>query len=263
MHDEFEILEFLRQSPDDLSRRLVYADWLEERGSTQADYVRIVCSPHYGEDRRQRREALELWRKHVRKWNGRIYRLLQHSPLGNHWGKYSHPRKRPVRRWIYARGCIEILVMPVWALREHLQEAIRVGPVNTLKLKVRTEFANVEALRFKLKKAKSLKSISRIDLRDCFGSRLDWIQLLQLESLSNIVELRLGRIQLPRTSRKEQKSIQREFLKQLFQTFPKLQSVFVYKKRLSDPCYVRSNSKRQGEIRVEQTRSEMYSELPG
>jgi uncharacterized protein (TIGR02996 family) len=42
MGDEEAFLRAIAQAPDDDAPRLVYADWLDERGDPRADYVRVV-----------------------------------------------------------------------------------------------------------------------------------------------------------------------------------------------------------------------------
>jgi uncharacterized protein (TIGR02996 family) len=41
MSDEKVFLDALRKDPDDDDARLVYADWLEERGDVRAEYLRL------------------------------------------------------------------------------------------------------------------------------------------------------------------------------------------------------------------------------
>jgi uncharacterized protein (TIGR02996 family) len=43
MSDDAPFIEVIRQDPDDASRRLVYADWLQERGDPRAEYLRLGC----------------------------------------------------------------------------------------------------------------------------------------------------------------------------------------------------------------------------
>ena len=44
MSDEAAFLDALRANPADDTTRLVYADWLDERGDDRARYVRLVCA---------------------------------------------------------------------------------------------------------------------------------------------------------------------------------------------------------------------------
>jgi uncharacterized protein (TIGR02996 family) len=42
--EEDAFLEQIRERPSDNALRLVYADWLEERGDVRAEYVRVLCA---------------------------------------------------------------------------------------------------------------------------------------------------------------------------------------------------------------------------
>src|SRR5437764_14382885 len=43
MTDEASLVRAIRDDPDDLALRSVYADWLEERGDPRAELVRVQC----------------------------------------------------------------------------------------------------------------------------------------------------------------------------------------------------------------------------
>lgn len=70
-NDHFE--QAILDNPEDISTRLVYADWLEERGDARAEYIRLEvelsqCSKP-DENREKKRARLEELRKTVdRKW---------------------------------------------------------------------------------------------------------------------------------------------------------------------------------------------------
>jgi carbon storage regulator len=61
--EERAFLDAIRQRPDDEGVRLVYADWLEERGDPLAEFVRVQC-------RRKEiaRRAQALWAEHGNDW---------------------------------------------------------------------------------------------------------------------------------------------------------------------------------------------------
>jgi uncharacterized protein (TIGR02996 family) len=44
--DEDALIQAVREAPDDQGVRLVYADWLEERGDARADFLRLECALH-------------------------------------------------------------------------------------------------------------------------------------------------------------------------------------------------------------------------
>ena len=41
--EESAFLQAIRKKPTDNAQRLVYADWLEERGDRRSDYLRVLC----------------------------------------------------------------------------------------------------------------------------------------------------------------------------------------------------------------------------
>ncbi len=41
MKEEQGFLDALRENPDDNATRLIYADWLEERGDIRGEYLRL------------------------------------------------------------------------------------------------------------------------------------------------------------------------------------------------------------------------------
>ena len=43
MNHEEEFLQQIVAAPEDVEPRLVYADWLEERGDPRGDFIRIQC----------------------------------------------------------------------------------------------------------------------------------------------------------------------------------------------------------------------------
>jgi uncharacterized protein (TIGR02996 family) len=43
MNDEIPFLDEIKANPGDLTLRLVYADWLEERGDARGEYLRVDC----------------------------------------------------------------------------------------------------------------------------------------------------------------------------------------------------------------------------
>ena len=42
MHDEQAFLQAMQENPDDTFLRLVFADWLEERGDQRAELIRLL-----------------------------------------------------------------------------------------------------------------------------------------------------------------------------------------------------------------------------
>jgi uncharacterized protein (TIGR02996 family) len=76
MSDEDALLLGIIENPDADAPRLVYADWLEERGKQErAEFIRVQCElaklPE-GDPRRARLEPRErrLLKKHKKEWSG-------------------------------------------------------------------------------------------------------------------------------------------------------------------------------------------------
>lgn len=61
MTDEEGFLRAIRLNPDDLVVRLVYADWLDERGDPRGEYVRLCCRLAEVRDKID-----QTWRRDVR-----------------------------------------------------------------------------------------------------------------------------------------------------------------------------------------------------
>src|SRR5262245_6704763 len=60
MGEDESFLAAISATPDDGALRLVYADWLEERGDARCEYLRLLCALATLPRRRTRkREALE------------------------------------------------------------------------------------------------------------------------------------------------------------------------------------------------------------
>ncbi|MFL5340268.1 MAG: TIGR02996 domain-containing protein [Gemmataceae bacterium] len=76
-------LQAIRANPDDDGPRLVYADWLEERGECdRAEFIRVQCELEYAPDDQRwealTRRAAELLTAHEEEWLGRWPRRLLH-----------------------------------------------------------------------------------------------------------------------------------------------------------------------------------------
>jgi uncharacterized protein (TIGR02996 family) len=68
-------IEAIRDAPDDDTPRLIYADWLEERGDPHGEFIRLQCALVKLRNRDSRREMLarrerELWERHRKVWLG-------------------------------------------------------------------------------------------------------------------------------------------------------------------------------------------------
>jgi len=72
---ERELLQAIREAPNDNGPRLVYADWLTERGDRRGEFIMLHC--HHDLDVRQR--ALPLLYTHPATWMASLPRWV-HQP---------------------------------------------------------------------------------------------------------------------------------------------------------------------------------------
>jgi uncharacterized protein (TIGR02996 family) len=84
--DEEAFLAAIRRNPPDNGIRLVYADWLEERGDDRrAEYVRLLCrwvASHPAADRQLIRRERELRKGLGRGWLARVRGMRVREPSG-------------------------------------------------------------------------------------------------------------------------------------------------------------------------------------
>jgi uncharacterized protein (TIGR02996 family) len=137
--DEVGFLRTAAANPADDLTRLVYADWLEERGDevsvARGRFVRLqVKRAGLSATDPQWKAALDeerdLLRRFGRKWNGSIHRRLYQHGLR----QKVDARSGPIRGWRYTRGMVgtvkaewsAVLVSPDWVFG--------LGPVRRLRI---------------------------------------------------------------------------------------------------------------------------------
>jgi uncharacterized protein (TIGR02996 family) len=121
-HDE-AFLRAIIADPDDDGPRLVYADWLEERGDPQGEFIRVqlaLASLPEGDPRRWELEAREgsLLKDHESEWVG---------PLGR-------PLAGMLSGWAFRRGFIEELTVEARGLLPHADTVFRLAPIRHLQV---------------------------------------------------------------------------------------------------------------------------------
>ena len=88
-------LQAIIENPDDDAPRLVYADWLEERGDPRGEFIRVQCDlarmapgdPRYFE---LYRRTEQLWAAHSETWLQPFHRALAERSLSFHALFYGH-----------------------------------------------------------------------------------------------------------------------------------------------------------------------------
>ena len=90
-------LQAILENPDDDTPRLIYADWLEERGDPRGEFIRVQChlaAMSADDERRARLEQYEreLLARHQDRWLGELQPFL--------------------RGWTFRRGFLDSITVP-------------------------------------------------------------------------------------------------------------------------------------------------------
>jgi uncharacterized protein (TIGR02996 family) len=120
MTDRAGFLQAIREAPDDIALRLVFADWLEEQGDPLADFIRLQFEVErlreQGDDHLRQLEWREwemLW-EHRSDWLGPLGNLLREPGYDPFW---------------FRRGLVETAAVPVELFLEWGEEIRRRCPV--------------------------------------------------------------------------------------------------------------------------------------
>jgi uncharacterized protein (TIGR02996 family) len=139
MDDELAFFRAAAAEPDDDTVRLVYADWLDERGdgasATQAAFARLqvrrsrldVFDPGRAGLLEQESDCL---RRHARDWNGRIHRRMHRAGLRD----LVDARRGLIRNWGYHRGMVSRVRVAADGLAAHPELVFSLGPIQGLEL---------------------------------------------------------------------------------------------------------------------------------
>jgi uncharacterized protein (TIGR02996 family) len=138
--EEDALFQAVLAAPDD-TPRLIYADWLEERGDPRAELIRVQCGqidlPFFleGDPRNTELAArLKLVRTSLRRWDGALRRRLARGPLHNQ----ALRRRGQLSGWAYRRGFIEAIAMQLDAFLDHAETVFsQVGPVRYIRFPMR------------------------------------------------------------------------------------------------------------------------------
>jgi uncharacterized protein (TIGR02996 family) len=90
---EHAFLQAILENPDDDAPRLIFADWLEERGnSDRAEFIRLQC----GRSRTQREKELLDW--HWERWSQPILNIIPHLKKNDICYRHGFPFRIAFRR---------------------------------------------------------------------------------------------------------------------------------------------------------------------
>jgi len=123
-------LQAIIENPDDDAPRLVYADWLEERGDPRGEFIRVQCQLARLPDNDSARPAFvqrehDLLAAHEEQWVAPLRPLLFDQPLPT--DEFCPPLME--RAWQFRRGFVERVALRVSAFLERADEVFRLAPV--------------------------------------------------------------------------------------------------------------------------------------
>ncbi len=170
MNEDREFLDEILRWPDNLAARLIYADWLEERGEPRGEFIRVQCElERIGEDslrgQQLARRAQELLVEHETAW--------------------VEPLLPVVKRWRFRRGFVEVVKMSMRNFVRHGDVLFQSFPVRTVFFTGnRQEFAPVI-------ESPNLARLTQINLNGCEIESSEVEGLVRRASLDRLIGLDL------------------------------------------------------------------------
>ncbi len=117
---ESAFLEAILADPDDDSPRLIYADWLDERGDAdRAEFIRVQCALHGAPARDPRRPA----------WGDR-----QTALLAEHGAEWLGSLRGLFYLWAFRRGFLEEVTLKAQVFLDTAGSLFRMAPVRLVRL---------------------------------------------------------------------------------------------------------------------------------
>jgi uncharacterized protein (TIGR02996 family) len=186
-------IQSIIEHPEDWNRRIVFADWLEEHQSSQADYIRICHElaqleshePSSSKSQNLKERALAHIELDQRKWNAPVHRILSKTAVRK------SSRRGGIRRWSYSRGCIEHVDLTMATFENHLDTVLGIGPIRSIKLVGPETISPPQAVEL-IGRCERMRRIQRLNLRSIACPRQNWESLFSESSLGNLTHLVLG-----------------------------------------------------------------------
>lgn len=117
MNPEDAFLQAILETPDDAAPRLVYADWLEERGDPRAEFVKVQCALAGATADDQLRHALQVREKRL---------------LARHAGDWCAPLGLDPDQCEFRQGFVEAVEIHSDRFLERPEAPFRVAPVRQI-----------------------------------------------------------------------------------------------------------------------------------
>lgn len=120
MSDANAFLDAILAEPDDIASRLIFADWLEERGDPRGEFIRIQCA---------------LSGNHLDDLQRVRFTIRQQELLAQHEAEWAAPFQGAAGGWTFRRGFIEEVVFDAEAFLEKAPGLFQTAPIRHLTLK--------------------------------------------------------------------------------------------------------------------------------
>jgi uncharacterized protein (TIGR02996 family) len=166
------LLEAILADPDDDSPRLIYADWLDERGDAdRAEFIRAQCALHGAPADDPRRPA----------WRGREAALL-----ADHAAEWLGPLRGQFYLWAFRRGFLEEVTLNAPAFLDGTAALFRAAPVRLVRLLKATGVMD------RLANCPQLRRVAALHLTGCGVGNAGAAALADSPHVAGLVTLRLG-----------------------------------------------------------------------
>ena len=169
--EELAFLARIRDQPDDDGPRLIFADWLAERGDPRGEFIRVQCALARLPPEDPRRESL---------------REREQTLLKTHEAAWTESINGVVSGWEFRRGLLEAVSVEATAFLERGQELFRLGPIR------RIRFLEAGKCFPALMESPLLGRIREIDLCSCFLGNSGPAALVRCRHLGRLEVLDLG-----------------------------------------------------------------------
>jgi uncharacterized protein (TIGR02996 family) len=128
MTDSKSFLQAILADPEDDTPRLVYADWLEERGDLRGEFIRVQC--HLAQKQKYDPSRLPL-------------EARQQELLAGHGSEWAGPVAGLVRDYEFHRGFVDTVAIGLSKFLSHGDKLLEMAPVRNVKL-LRVGSSNVK-----------------------------------------------------------------------------------------------------------------------
>jgi uncharacterized protein (TIGR02996 family) len=183
MTPEDAFLEDIRENPEDDAVRLIYADWLEDRGgpsdSDRAEFIRVQIGAHSLREQdlaESNQRACDLLERHWDDWTAPLWRVLGRKAVS------STPALH------FRRGFLHELALDAAELLAHHRALFRLGPIGKLRL------MGAGGHGISLAACESLSALRELEFADYFRDPFTGPDMMALANSPHLGRLRVLRL---------------------------------------------------------------------